>query len=633
MLIKKIFDELMCAKGTIIIPDFQRRYVWTNEQCEAFFEKFISYTRKNIVNYIGNIFYLEDKTYKASSDIQYIIYDGQQRITTLRLFIYAILTIAKDYKLLSTEDILKQYFNVLNTIEFKNGDQYDFYELHKYIAEKLTTTQENEVSSELNKTSKNQKILTNNNNFVVNYNFFYNRIDEIIKDNKKDLFQKILQALRHITVIAISNDIDSKDLPLKYKIFDALNSSGLKLNIKDIINSEIETNNNKTLKNKWESLEKQFDKISLAGKDDFNDTIINYLETLGYRLTNVSPLYYFREEIAKEAENISSSNKEQEAYFNVIDNIYRYSSFNYILKSSDTNIKDYYEDILFKDDFKYINNNEELRYWLPFYIECFAFENIKAAQYLFINYITKSITFKEFCICLHFLWCVTVRNLIANNYSKGDAKADKLNTNNTFYTKVLGPRIDKSKKNLSFCEDFLNRCNKYLLDETKNTDSEQLITNLIKNYRYIPTTTKIQKGRFKNQKINFNGFCLHIVEAIENYKYIVNSHKIVAKLFNNKLDLTKCTKNNTNQLGNLFLTQKTDKLTTITKRNPDLIFKRLNELDPQIKLSTNTYDELLKFIEQRERNILIKILDATKIPTYITDTLESSEFPNYLRKL
>ena len=72
-----------------IIPPFQRNYEWSFEQCDELFEDIISSYKSKKTHYLGNIVYYEGKNNGASFS-EFILVDGQQRVTTILLLLCAI---------------------------------------------------------------------------------------------------------------------------------------------------------------------------------------------------------------------------------------------------------------------------------------------------------------------------------------------------------------------------------------------------------------------------------------------------------------------------------------------------------------------------------------------------------------
>ena len=72
-----------------IIPPFQRNYSWDEEQCEELFNDILDSVAKGKSHYIGNIVYYVGENNRAGFS-EYILVDGQQRITSILLLLSAI---------------------------------------------------------------------------------------------------------------------------------------------------------------------------------------------------------------------------------------------------------------------------------------------------------------------------------------------------------------------------------------------------------------------------------------------------------------------------------------------------------------------------------------------------------------
>ena len=89
-----------------IIPPFQRNYEWTYEQCEELFNDIIASHKNHKSHYLGNIVYYIGKNNGASYN-EFILVDGQQRITTILLLLCALRDSIKDENVY--ESVNKRY--------------------------------------------------------------------------------------------------------------------------------------------------------------------------------------------------------------------------------------------------------------------------------------------------------------------------------------------------------------------------------------------------------------------------------------------------------------------------------------------------------------------------------------------
>lgn len=77
-----------------VIPIYQRNYDWSEEQCKQLLEDIIEVGRspkdEAKVHFIGSIVYVCNDEYTTDEIEQYVIIDGQQRITTITLLLIAL---------------------------------------------------------------------------------------------------------------------------------------------------------------------------------------------------------------------------------------------------------------------------------------------------------------------------------------------------------------------------------------------------------------------------------------------------------------------------------------------------------------------------------------------------------------
>lgn len=85
---KFLLHDFIAEKRTFVIPVYQRNYAWKTANCEQLFNDIIHIIESRKSHFIGTFVHQET----ASADIfrELIIIDGQQRITSLILFVKAL---------------------------------------------------------------------------------------------------------------------------------------------------------------------------------------------------------------------------------------------------------------------------------------------------------------------------------------------------------------------------------------------------------------------------------------------------------------------------------------------------------------------------------------------------------------
>ncbi|GAA7595119.1 hypothetical protein ckin65_11510 [Helicobacter pylori] len=89
-------NDFFALTGTIFsIPVYQRNYTWEEENCEKLLQDIVSISQNKKTHFMGSITYIlhlidDEKSLRQLQE--FVIIDGQQRITTLMLLLKAIET-------------------------------------------------------------------------------------------------------------------------------------------------------------------------------------------------------------------------------------------------------------------------------------------------------------------------------------------------------------------------------------------------------------------------------------------------------------------------------------------------------------------------------------------------------------
>lgn len=194
-----------------IIPPFQRNYEWSIEQCEELFNDIVRTYKNDKTHYLGNVVYYKGKNDGASYS-EYILVDGQQRVTTILLLLCALrdsLPIDDD----NIRSINNRY--LLND----TGDN------RFRIRLKQTSYDTNSFMSIID----NIPIENSDNNVFKNYKFFLKLIDES-NINPAELYKTIPK----LEVVDVNLQIEN-DLNAVQTIFEKINSTGKRLTPADLI--------------------------------------------------------------------------------------------------------------------------------------------------------------------------------------------------------------------------------------------------------------------------------------------------------------------------------------------------------------------------------------------------------------
>src|SRR3989344_3246893 len=290
---KKSYKEILSSTVSFHVPTFQRAYNWKPKQIAQLWDSIVENDRQY---YIGNIVVVQHST----SDIQsgYLVIDGQQRLTTLSLFLVAIRNyIFKDKEKDKKKQHLQKHKEMIEELRSSLIFSTSFSDENKI---KLVFSKRN--LSEIYKKLVHGDLVNNDGldeaqiRFVKNLNYISQLLREHLKDEEekeksvKTAIQELVSKILDLEFIIIEcrNESDV------YQIFEGLNSTGLELSVVDLVKNtvfrrikESETSALKNAEKIWEEMENNFEsnKLNLFSKFLRHQWISNY----GY--INTAQLY------------------------------------------------------------------------------------------------------------------------------------------------------------------------------------------------------------------------------------------------------------------------------------------------------------------------------------------------------
>lgn len=196
-----------------IIPPFQRNYEWSEKECRALFEDIIKSAINKKNHYLGNVVYYEGDNNGASFN-EYILVDGQQRVTTILLLLCALRDKFKEngdednYKSINRKYLSNETSNDKFRIRLKQT-RYD-QKAFKYIVD------------EMNIEENNSKVINN-----------YKLFKELIEKSSVSPID-IYNAIPKLQVVDVNLQI-TNDLTAVQTIFEKINSTGKPLEPADLI--------------------------------------------------------------------------------------------------------------------------------------------------------------------------------------------------------------------------------------------------------------------------------------------------------------------------------------------------------------------------------------------------------------
>ena len=256
------------ARNRFIIPVYQRNYDWKKENCVQLFNDLVKTIQNNkSSHFFGSIVYSPANNGQRND---YLIIDGQQRITTVSLILAAMVNLMKEGTLVSEKPSLCKYIEETFLIDKFNPSE------RKMRLKPI----KNDCDAFDNIIMGKKESYDHKSNVTTNYHYFYDRIQlqELTLDELNDAIEKI-------KIIDIY--LDKDDEP--QSIFESLNSTGLDLQESDKIRNYVLMGLNSDLQetyyeNYWNPIEKYTNfKVSTFVRD--------YLTLRQGRIPNINSVY------------------------------------------------------------------------------------------------------------------------------------------------------------------------------------------------------------------------------------------------------------------------------------------------------------------------------------------------------
>ncbi len=267
----QLVEFLNGAKQRFVIPVFQRNYDWKIKHCEQLFNDLVKVIRRQRTShFFGSIVSISPGGHSK----EFQIIDGQQRLTTTTLLLLAMYNLLNEGKIEPEDETLKE----------KIFEQYlvDPYALKKYPIEKYVKLRPIKKDRDaLYKLFDDQAEPVKDSNITINYNYFYNRIQqaEIIID-------ELFFAVESLEIINITLDQD-EDPQL---VFESLNSTGLALSESDKVRNYLLMGLKPQEQEEYYS--KYWEKIENCAVDNLDNFIRDYLSVKQSSIPSKKEIYF-----------------------------------------------------------------------------------------------------------------------------------------------------------------------------------------------------------------------------------------------------------------------------------------------------------------------------------------------------
>ncbi|PDW66253.1 hypothetical protein BB447_07120 [Helicobacter pylori] len=246
-------NDFFALTGTIFsIPVYQRNYTWEEENYEKLLQDIVGISQNKKTHFMGSITYIlhlidDEKSLRQLQE--FIIIDGQQRITTLMLLLKAIET------KIQNEGIKKEIDNLLNL----TGQRL-----------RLKPIKSDKEAFDLVMQNRSHE-LQGGSHIRDNYKFFTKELENYISKGYR--IEEIYGAFLRLKIVAVGLELGEDDPQV---VFESINATGVQLKGLDLIRNYLMMGEN-SLRQKhlyetyWVPLE------DWLGEKDLNDFIKTYL--------------------------------------------------------------------------------------------------------------------------------------------------------------------------------------------------------------------------------------------------------------------------------------------------------------------------------------------------------------------
>ena len=263
----KLLVYMEGAKKRFVIPVYQRNYDWKTENCKQLYDDLVKVVKHHrSTHFFGSIVssYIPNGRYT-----EYLIIDGQQRLTTVSLLLLAMYNLIKEGKIHpKTETMAQEIF-----------EDY-LVDKHQPKETRIKLKPVKNDRSAFEKLFDNDDENDKQSNLTYNYDYFYNRIQK-----EEISIEELYDSLFALEIINIELTVDD-DPQL---IFESLNSTGLALSEGDKIRNFILMGLPAQKQNDY--YEKYWNKIELCTNYDVSLFVRDYLSIKQLAIPSLNRIY------------------------------------------------------------------------------------------------------------------------------------------------------------------------------------------------------------------------------------------------------------------------------------------------------------------------------------------------------
>lgn len=263
----RLIEYMEGSKKRFIIPVYQRNYDWKTENCKQLYDDLVKVIKnKRRSHFFGSLV----SVYEPSGrNTEFLVIDGQQRLTTVSLLLLAMYNLIKS-GIITPKDV------------YLDKQIYEDFLVDKYQPEetriKLKPVKNDQKA--FGKLFNDAREHIRESNLTTNYNYFYERIQK-----QKISIDELFDAICRLEIINITlNNEDNPQL-----IFESLNSTGLDLSEGDKIRNFILMG--LPSKEQDEYYDKYWNRIEECTKYDVSSFVRDYLSIKQLAIPSQKKIY------------------------------------------------------------------------------------------------------------------------------------------------------------------------------------------------------------------------------------------------------------------------------------------------------------------------------------------------------
>jgi len=230
-------SEVLEGSHQIRVPDYQREYSWRKDQWSELWDDVYALTRERDNHFLGSIVVIENK----DDDLKALeLVDGQQRLTTISIFLCAIRDRFEEDS--EFEDLSELVDGFLQIQSRTTGERHQKLRLNKFH------------NGNFNRILKGNADLVSDSELKDAYEYYYSKLKKHDTEKVQEIYDALINSV-YLVQIECGSEVSA------FRLFESLNDKGLDLGAVDLVKNRLfmEANENSEIdedrvKHLWEEI-------------------------------------------------------------------------------------------------------------------------------------------------------------------------------------------------------------------------------------------------------------------------------------------------------------------------------------------------------------------------------------------